>query len=282
MKKQLTLPSVALAGGAVAFVLRLMQNRTGFDPDTGLPIPGSVPGIALVLLLAGMAALLLWMTRALPASCAVSPAFPAAFSTEDTGMLMVPMAGAFLVALSGILDLLLGFGFLASTSVTLPGFETFSLFAGDAFSPVSHLLLGAVSLIAAVPLLLMILSCRRGGKREVRVDGCVLLVPVLTLVVRLVLTYRVDSVDPSLAAYYVEVLTLVFLILGFYRLSSFAFGAGRIRPFSWCVGAAAVLTLTILADTDAPLASTLLYLGSALVLLGELLLLLAALPESDR
>ena len=68
-----------------------------------------------------------------------------------------------------------------------------------------------------------------------------LLVPVVCPVIRLVLVYRVDSIDPVLSDYYLELLALVFLTLGFYRLSSFAFGAGRTDRFALYAGLAVVL-----------------------------------------
>lgn len=51
MKKPLLLPFIALVGGAAAAVLRLLQNTTGFEEGTGLPIPGNLPATALVILL---------------------------------------------------------------------------------------------------------------------------------------------------------------------------------------------------------------------------------------
>ena len=51
MKKHLALPALAVLGGAAAFLLRLLQNRTGFEAETGLPVPGNVPGLALIALL---------------------------------------------------------------------------------------------------------------------------------------------------------------------------------------------------------------------------------------
>ena len=67
MKKNLTLPAMAVFGGAAAFLLRLLQNRTGFEPDTGLPIPGSVPAILLpILLMAAAGVLYLAVRRVLP------------------------------------------------------------------------------------------------------------------------------------------------------------------------------------------------------------------------
>ena len=42
MKKYLFWPLMAVIGGAGAFVLRLLQRSTGFEADTGLPIPGNL------------------------------------------------------------------------------------------------------------------------------------------------------------------------------------------------------------------------------------------------
>lgn len=36
---------LTLCLGAAGMSLRLLQNMTGFEPGTGLPIPGSIPGI---------------------------------------------------------------------------------------------------------------------------------------------------------------------------------------------------------------------------------------------
>lgn len=51
MKHRFSIPALSVCFGAVGFLLRLLQNRTGFEPDTGLPIPGSVPAILLPILL---------------------------------------------------------------------------------------------------------------------------------------------------------------------------------------------------------------------------------------
>ena len=100
--------------------------------------------------------------------------------------------------------------------------------------------------------------------------------------IRLVLTYRLDSVNPVLAAYYVELLALVFLTLGFYRLSSFAYKAGRTRRFALYTSAAVVLCLAALADSGCTFPARLLYAGGAVTLLGFLLLrLLAPAPRSE-
>ena len=58
MKHRFSIPALSVCFGAVGFLLRLLQNRTGFEPDTGLPIPGSVPAILLPILLMAAAGIL--------------------------------------------------------------------------------------------------------------------------------------------------------------------------------------------------------------------------------
>ena len=282
MKKHLILPALSVLGGAVAFLLRLLQNRTGFEPDTGLPIPGNVPGLALVVLLAVLAAALCVLVWKLPKEADPGPAFPQDFATTDTRLLTLPVMGVLLIALSGLLDRAGGFGItlggpsLEDAYVLSAAMETY--IPGPAFSQKALLLMGLLSLASAGGLFLSVLSCRpREGRAA---NGTLLLIAPAALVVRLVLVYRVDSVDPALEAYYVELLALVFLTLGFYRLSSFAFGAGRTRRFALYTGAAVVLSLAALTDGAAGISSTLLYLGGALTLLGFLLLRLCR-PAGD-
>ena len=278
LKKHLILPALSVLGGAVAFLLRLLQNRTGFEPDTGLPIPGNVPGLALVVLLAVLAAALCVLVWKMPKEADPGPAFPQDFATTDTRLLTLPVMGVLLIALSGLLDLAGGFGITlggpGDAYVLSAAMETY--IPGPAFSQKALLLMGLLSLAGG--LFLSVLSCRpREGRAA---NGTLLLIAPAALVVRLVLVYRVDSVDPALEAYYVELLALVFLTLGFYRLSSFAFGAGRTRRFALYTGAAVVLSLAALTDGAAGISSTLLYLGSALTLLGFLLLRLCR-PAGD-
>lgn len=274
LKKSFVLPALSVLGGAVALLLRLLQNRTGFEPDTGLPVSGNIPGLALVALLVILAAALCVLVWRLPSEAA--PAFPQDFATADARLLTLPVMGVLLVALSGLLDLAGGLG------IALPGGpgpeDTYVLSAametyipGPAFSQQALLLMGLLSLASAAGLFLAVLSCRPREGRAVT-NGTALLITPAALVVRLVLAYRIDSVNPALEAYYVELLALIFLTLGFYRLSAFAFGAGDTRRFALYAGAAVILSLASLTDGATGISSTLLYLGGALILLGFMLL----------
>ena len=219
MKQNLTFPALALAGGAAAFVFRLLQVRTGFEADTGLPIPGNPWGLILIVLLILVAAALALLAWKLPPE-PTAPAFPQAFSTTSTGTLTILIMGVFLLGVSGVLDLFSGLS--AGTSLPADAYAiTADGVSQSSFSAKEHLILGLLTLLSAVSLFPAAAVCRRPGSHEPSaaprrtVQGNLLLVPVVCLVVRLVLIYRVDSIDPVLSDYYLELLALVFLTLGF-------------------------------------------------------------------
>lgn len=276
--RSMFLPGLALAGGAAAFVLRLLQNRTGFEAATGLPIPGNPWGTALVIVLVVLAAAIWRLSRRVPDELSAPPAtFAAAFASPAALPLTVIIAGLFLTVLSGAADLAAGLG------IALPGPD--AAYEAEAFLPVqrdtSALLSGILSLLIAAGGLAAAASCRRSGKHETagtvsrESSPNVLLAAPICLVVRLVITYRALSVDPSLSAYYVEILALVFMTLAFYRLSSFGFQCGRTRRFFQYAAAAVILCMASLADGDS-VSGVLFYAGGALTLWGWMLQRLSA------
>lgn len=276
MDKQYALPLAAVLGGAAAFVLRLLQNTTGFEEETGLPIPGNLAGTALMVLLIAGAAALVWLARQLPGQ-EEEPFFPAEFAVESAGLLTLPVCGVFLIALSGLADLAEALGVL-----TLPQLSRHMLYGvlregGLGFSKQGQILLGVLSLVSAWGLFLAASACRKRPERRPKtMPAWALLLPVGALVVRLVLTYRVDSVNPSLEMYYIELLALVFMTLAFYRLSSFAYNAGRSWLFGSYTGMTVLLCVASLADGGVYLSSLLLQVGGAVSLLGFLLLRICA------
>ena len=107
--------------GAAGFVLRLLQNRTGFEPDTGLPVPGNIPALALPVLLV-LAAVVLYLAacRTLPQK-AEEP-FEVRFRLDDKGGLTAVLAGSCIMAASGVMDLLEAVGGSAA-AVSADGME---------------------------------------------------------------------------------------------------------------------------------------------------------------
>jgi len=272
MKRLSLIPLTALLGGAVSFILRLLQNRTGFEPDTGLAVPGNAPALALVIFLALTAAALLAMTLRQYGKGVPAPVFPRDFSTDDPRQLTLPVAGSLLVALSGLADMfegLTGGNLLAQIRSAADPYGLSSP-AEALFVPRAQLILGVLSVLAGAALLVSVIACRRKENVPAYNPTLLLAAPVV-LVVRLVLTYRADSINPSLAAYYVSLLALVFLTLTFYRFAAFAFGAGAAGQFAFYASTAVVLCLASLADGGPHLSSLLLCVGGSVFLLGFLL-----------
>lgn len=257
---KLLLP-VALAGGALCFALRLVQNRTGFEPDTGLPIAGNAAAIALPVVLAVVAVAVLLLAWPLPAEKEeVSLPFTCYFFTTGSLLPALLVSVVFLWGISGALEIFSALGQSSGGSSEI--ITSSGIFLFPHLSP----LLGLMSVLSALSLFPLASACRhRPGQGYAPISGNLLLAPAACLVVRLVLVYRVESVSPVLGAYYVEILALSFLILSLYRTSSFAFRCGRTRRFAVYTACALTLCITVLADCRS-VTDVLLYLGGALLM----------------
>lgn len=278
MKKKFLFPALAFAGGGVAYMFRLMQNRTGFEAATGLPVAGNLWALLLPAFLALVLALALLLVLRIPV-CKWDPTdFASSFSASGPGFLLLLTAGIFLLGLSGLLQLATNLGLLPEAAVlSAAGLSRRALSTGRA-----GLLEALAALLSAFCLLTTLPACRRSGSREAgradapaaRVNGLLLVLPVIAMVVRLVLRYRQDSVNPTLAAYYVPLLALILVTMALYLLAGFAFQSGSSRAFLLCAAAAVILCVTALADRQ-PLYSSLFYAGFALTLSGYLCLRLS-------
>lgn len=253
MKRYRLFPIFTLACGCAAFLLRLSQFRDGFEADTGLPIPGNLSGTLLIVLLAAVVVFLLASVRILPDDREAPPTFPDAFAVLNAAALTPVVIGVFFLAISGGLDILSGFGAAAAFG-----------------SQRECLLMGAMSVISAACYVPAIFIFRKKETEAERPwNGKLFLLPVVCLVIRLVLVYRQESVNPALAAYYTELLSLVLLTLALYRLSSFAFQVGQTRRFVLYAVPAAILCAAVLAEGHS-LSMTLFYAGYAILLVGLL------------
>ena len=270
MNKQHLIPLTAAAGGTIALVLRWLQNASGFEASTGLPVAGHPAGVALVVWLAALAAVLVVFARRLPGESV----YPRDFSAPAAQQVLLPVMGALLFGLSGVLD---------AAALVVPELVS----DGRAFTPVIRLIFAATALIPAAALFQAASVCRHAddlpeedGEETEEPESAeetsdtahtYLLAAPVCLVVRLVLTYRICSVNPSLEEYYIPLLALVMLIMAFYRLSGCAFRAGDTRRFAVYAAAAVVLCVASLADR-AVISQVLFYTGGAMTLLGFLLL----------
>ena len=256
MKYRHSLPLVSLLFGAACFALRLVQNRTGFEPDTGLPVPGNLPALLLplMLLLAAAAAAILAF-RNIPKAAKDLP-FSRQFTSDSPLPLTLVISGLFLMLLSGGWEI---FGAARGTAVLSADGMTVISTAAQRFGTVT----GLLSALSAAALFPGVLAVRRAESSEEPLS--LLAVPVC-LLVRLIFVYRTHSINPVLGQYYPELLALMLLILGFYALAAFPVRCGQPRLLAFCTGLAPVLALTLLADgLTSP---ALLALGGAAVLVG--------------
>lgn len=279
MKRYALFPILTLICGGMAFFLRFLQFQNGFEAN-GLPISGNPPGLLLLLLLALSIILPLFLRNMLPADDPKTPpAFPDAFAVPDAVFLTPAVMGLFLLAASGVLDLLLAFSDRMQRDPLLFGvmsiLSALCLFSGiPAFRKKETSLMNPpISPDSDHP-----------DDSDSRSIGNRFLVPVVCSVIRLVLVYRQDSMNPALMGYYTEILALMFLALALFRLSSFAFQIGQTRRFVLYSIPAAVLCAAVLAEGH-PLSTTLFYAGNLLFFLGLLLQrswVLAHSPEQPK
>lgn len=256
MKQQYPLFTQSVTLGIVCCCLRFVQKRTGFEPDTGLPIQGNLPALALPVMLAVSAAVLLALAvRTLPKGPVERP-FVRQFDLSRDGWLTTALVGAGIMAFSGAWELADVLGGQGDAVLSADGMEIITRSAGG---DLAGMLMAVMSIAAGACLLVGLLMSRRSEA----VQPLPLMGVPLCLMVRLIFVYRVHSVNPVLTDYYLEVLSLAVLSLAFYRLSGFAVGAGSPRFLAAYTGMACVLALTLTVDGGS---AAILHLGAFVAL----------------
>lgn len=256
MKQRDLFKVVPAALGIVCCGVRLLQDRTGFEPETGLPIPGAASVVLPVLLAVSALLLLALALRTQPKGLVERP-FAQRFDLTRNGALTTALLGAGVMMFSGAWELMEALGGGQDVILSADGME---LIARGGGADRAGVFMGALSVAAGACLLAGLLLPRRS---EETAPLPLLGVPVC-LLARLVFVYRLHSVDPVLAEHYLEILGLAAMILAFYRLSGFAVGAGSLRFWALYTGMTVVLALTMAADGGS---AAVLELGGAIALL---------------
>ena len=258
MKKRLSV--LLLVSSAAAVIVRLLQQIFGFEAVTGLPVHSFLFTLPILLLL------LLWFGAVRPLPDQDLPGFPQGFPLTKNS-LFLPVAGIFLIALSGVAWLFFGMMPQASQAIAADG-TLVSVVTTGPLSFGSMTILGILHLIMAVCLFPAAAACRvREDGSFKPISSAILMAPPVILVIRLVLIYRVNSVDPLIAHYAVELLAMAALTLAFYRLAGFSCGVGGSRRFVLYAGWAVILGLASL-PAGQGIPDLLFYLGTSLLLLG--------------
>jgi len=233
--------------GAAGFALRFMQQKTGFESETALPVHGNIYAIALPIFLLLGALILVLVIKGTPFAVLLAKRpFAALFTLEEKNL---PKS----LAVGGVMAMI--------AAGALEAFEAVSL-----TRDVLGLVAGAFLVVAGACLFITVKTLARGEEA----DGIYLLAAVCCAVVQLVASYRIYAIDPVLQGYYVELLCLTAHVLAFYALAGLYFSGRGFGRFLFFTLAALALTLTSLADRHA-LSEMLSFLGMCAVELGFLL-----------
>lgn len=242
MKKGGLFSLLALVTGIIGAVLRGMERKTGFEPETGLAVPRNLFGILLIALSGAVFLFFLivvlrikheplfWYDRA---SLTESPVFFGAYCVAAAA---VAVGGALFVvkALSG------------------PSLSA------------SRLILGVFAVVTACALAWT--AKGNFGQREKGRYRLRLLVPPFFCCYWLILAYENHAANPVLLQYLYELFAIICAVLAFYHISSFDYGKAKVKPallFGWLT---CYFSLVTLADGH-PTETMLLYIGLTLYLL---------------
>ena len=227
--------------GLLLFALRLVQNRTGFDPETGLSLP-SVPGTVLAAALVVCAVAEAVLSLRLSGEQA---RFTDQFALPERELPLM-VVGCFLISAGGVLLLL---GALPQQGIAAMTAGLLAVAAGGGF-------------------LLLLRQVRAGGEPSVFYA-----LPSMFFAVFFVLAvYLPEESNPVLARFYVPVLAAALTAYAFSHLAGFLRRESSPRSFVRAADLAVLLCLAALADALAQPCYLLLYGGCALLLSMFLLL----------
>lgn len=200
MRKHSLLPILALLGGVLGSVFRQKQLETGMEAETGLPIPGNIYSILLILLTLILAAMLMVFLRKLRLSQfrgGLELGLPTVVYPVVTSL------GSLALFASGVIGLV---GYF----VTSPGEDM-----------LKNLFLSAFALVCALATGIFSLGVYR--QRSLRRHGVAAIIPVFFTCLWLIVDYRDQSSNPVILSYVYETFALICGILGFYYASGFVF-----------------------------------------------------------
>lgn len=235
MRKDILLPSLALAGGIAGFFLRRWQLTSAYVPEAGLFLRGAPATLALLGLLAALALallLLVWSMKEGPED------FLPAFHSPQVGQMTALAAAGLLLLAAGALGIRDGIAALQLWRAA-PELNPFS-------APGSQLLAGILCLPSGLAILLMGRMAYRG---ELHDTACRLAsFPAFAGLVWLFSTHLKNGTEPVLMKYGVQLFAALLLTLAHYYLAGFLFGRPCRRRTAFLALMGAALGIVSLAD----------------------------------
>ena len=235
MRKDIFLPSLALAGGVGGFFLRRWQLASAYQSDTGLFVHGAPATYALIALIALLGMVLLFLLREKREGL---DDFLPAFGNPSVGQMTILAAGGLLMsgaAVNGIAD-----GFRA-LRLWRAAPEMYQL-----SGPGSQLLTGALCILSGMGVLYMGQMAYRG---KINDKACCLVpFPSLTALVWLFATHLKHGTEPVLMKYAPSLFAVLFFSLAHYYVAGFFYGRPHPRRAAFFALMGVAVGITSLAD----------------------------------
>ncbi len=200
-RKENLLPVLALAAGAGAACLRARQLKTGFEADTGLPVPGDPASIAMAAVCAAAAVIVLLLVRLWS-----GPERPKEFGPAFQA------GGSFLALFIGVIAGAAFFCAGAAQCMAVAA-RTVSGLAGPVFALFAF----------AAGLAMVAVSVSLYQQQGEAKGGLALLVPAFFACFWLIDAYRQEAADPVRASYIYYFFALIAAMAGFYYCAGYAF-----------------------------------------------------------
>ena len=236
MRKDITLPALAVAGGAAGFFLRRWQLASAYQPETGLFVPDAPATWALLGLTALLAAALLLLVQGERKTEADD--FLPAFGCPEKGQMTLFVIAGLLLLAAGALGLRDGLIALRQWQAAP---EAYQLSAAGA-----QLLTGVLCIPAGLGILLMGKMAYRG---ELDSAGCFLTsFPALAGLVWLFATHLKHGTEPVLMKYAFSLFAALLLTLAHYHIAGFLYGRPRPRRTAFLALLGAAVGIISLAD----------------------------------
>lgn len=260
-KNALTLCCCTGVLAAFGAFFRWVQNQVSFEAETGLAVPGSVwsylvaAWMVVAAAVLGMQCLRLKNQQRMHRPETFAEAFGNA--SRIAGIMACVFGG--LMALGGVILL-----------VTLPATE------------LQRPLLRILAVVAIAVGVTFPIQLRGAAEREASAGTAVLAaLPIVLFAFWLIVSYKINIVNPTISAYAVEILALSAATIGFYQIAGFAFGRPKaVRSVFWCQFAA-FLCLMTLSDSRYAGAQCMFAAAAGMLLLQSWLVVAGVRPMSE-
>lgn len=225
------------AAGAFGTFFRWLQNQSAFDAETGL-VNSSALNIIVPLVILGAAVLFFFLVRKLKAQGLETPVD--IFSVFNGTSILYPIAYFIIALVTG-----------------LGGVITMFNVSDDLYAVIYRI----IALLAVFSGITFPVICSSHRKRYAPPIICVFMtLPIVMFCIWLVACYKVNSSNPTIWAFAVEIITICVCILAFYYTAGFAYEKAEPYKALFVSMLAAFMCFTVLADSR--------YFGMQLIYLG--------------